>query len=474
MTPRPRTHHDPTSTHHSTGHAPTSHGGGDGGSDGTRPHGGGGRGVGTHIEGIETMAGRLDATRGRLDGVASTVRGVNVGPQSMGLIGSGFTGAAQAHLRAAEEHVTRTTQAVDQAQRGTRGTAQAYRDTDAANASALSAIDSTTRPPTPHAPAGSTTSTAPASSTGAGTTAPSAPPTTHGGGGPGGPPGTGGPPPPLPPGGPGGGPPPSHPTAGGSSGTPVSWRDDLRNHFTPDELRELDTAMGKMAADPKRGEVPGSGQLTQHERELLARAQQLVVITPDTLMQKVIPPGALDEYLAGTVRTDPGNRFDANSVGGFVARQQDATHLHTPEQIIDGNRLDYKDTLFTDKTQPIHVMEFPAGTADYVTPYGAPFGGGSGTHSTWGQVQRAADDMITAADTTGAAPGSYRRDVTRWPFSGVGLTAHDTLGVPERTTPYHQIPAGAQIYEYSPSGTKVLVAEYGGAARGWQDMRTTP
>jgi hypothetical protein len=232
--------------------------------------------------------------------------------------------------------------------------------------------------------------------------------------------------------------------------------------------------MGKMAADPRRGEVPGSGQLTQHERELMARAQTLVVIDPDTRMQKVIPPGALDRYLDGTVIPTGPDRFDANMVGGYVARQQDATHLRTPADIIQGNRLDYENTPFRDTSRPTHVMEFPAGTADYTTPFGAPYAGGSGTHGNWGVVQRAADDMITAAESQGHPPGSYQREVYKWPFSGVGVTADATMGVPERKTPYHQIPTGAQIYEYSPSGTKVLVAEYGGPVRGWKDMRSTP
>jgi uncharacterized protein YukE len=110
---------------------------------GSHPHSGGGSGVGVHVDAIETMAGRLDSTRGRIEGVGNTVRSVNVGPQSMGVVGSGFTGAAQAHVRTAQEHLTRTTEAVEQAQRGTKGTAQAYRDTDATSAASLDAIDTT-------------------------------------------------------------------------------------------------------------------------------------------------------------------------------------------------------------------------------------------------------------------------------------------------------------------------------------------
>jgi hypothetical protein len=116
-------------------------------------------------------------------------------------------------------------------------------------------------------------------------------------------------------------------------------------------------------------------------------------------------------------------------------------------------------------------MEFPAGGDSYSTPLGAPFGGGSGTHGNWGQVQRAADDMITAAETQGVSPGSYHRDVTKWPYTGVGITADATLGVPERKTPYHQIPRGSQIFEYDAAGNKRLVATYVNKAIGWRDER---
>jgi hypothetical protein len=135
-------HHSTSGSHHTTRRDSP-----DGAPD--RRRSGGGDGVGLNADSIDTMAGRLDATRSRVDGVGDTVRGVNVGPQSMGIVGSAFTGAAQQHLRTAEQHVTRTSRAVEQAQRGTRGTVQAYRDTDTTNAANLSAIDTTTKPPEP-------------------------------------------------------------------------------------------------------------------------------------------------------------------------------------------------------------------------------------------------------------------------------------------------------------------------------------
>ncbi|MCT2586708.1 WXG100 family type VII secretion target [Actinophytocola gossypii] len=127
------------------------------GDDGSPPTTGGSGGDGVHVDpdSIDGMAGRLGNTGGRVDSVGSTLDGINVGPQSMGIVGSTFTGAAQQHVRNAREQVTRTREAVRNAQDGTRQTAQTYRDTDAANASDLSSID--TDPGTPTPPTGSTT-----------------------------------------------------------------------------------------------------------------------------------------------------------------------------------------------------------------------------------------------------------------------------------------------------------------------------
>src|SRR5262245_52222851 len=96
---------------------------------------------------IDTMAGRLADTGGRVDAVGTTLGGVNVGARSMGIVGSGFTGAAQTHVQAAREHVTRTRTAVQNAEDGTRVTARSYRDTEDTNVANLNNIDTTTDTP---------------------------------------------------------------------------------------------------------------------------------------------------------------------------------------------------------------------------------------------------------------------------------------------------------------------------------------
>ncbi|HEX2134106.1 MAG TPA: WXG100 family type VII secretion target [Actinophytocola sp.] len=170
MTPRPRR----TGGGGDTGPNTTNHG-----DDGSPPSSGssgssGGDGVHVDPDSIDGMAGRLGNTGGRVDSVGSTLDGVNVGPQSMGIVGSSFTGAAQSHVDTARQHLTRTREAVQNAQDGTRRTAQNYRDTDAANATNLSSIDTDGSPPPQTGPSGTTTpsGSGPSSTTPSSTTPP--------------------------------------------------------------------------------------------------------------------------------------------------------------------------------------------------------------------------------------------------------------------------------------------------------------
>jgi hypothetical protein len=454
MTPRRRRPSGSSGSSGSTHHPP----GGDRATPSRRTGSGGHAGVGTDVDGIDAMASRLDATRGRVDGVASTVRGVNLGPQSMGIVGSGFTGAAQGHLRTAEQHLARTTQAVEQAHRGTRATAQSYRDTDNTNATNLSRIDSTTNPRTTHSAAATT----PSSTTPTGAS-PTSPPTTPSGGPPGGaalppgpPPGgsAGGTPPGGGPGGPGGG----HPGAGGTpgGGTPPhreSWTDTIRRNFSNEEYHRFTKALRKMAEDPSEpGRVAGSGALTPRERELMARAQALVTIEPDTPMRKVVPPGDVPKILSG----------DYDSVGGFVSRAQDGPHLTTPDDVVQGNRLDYRNSPFQPGMADVTVVEFPAtDPSRYQTPFGAPQDMETNLPENSPAVRRAADDMVESAERAGVDPATYGRYISDWPYSGVGVTADAQLGIPERRMPDRMpYPDGSVMYQYDTAGNRSVVAVY--------------
>lgn len=470
-----------------------------------RPESTGGPGSRVEIspDNLDTMATRLSGTGGRVDAVGTTLDGISVGPQSMGIVGGTFTGAAQTHVQTAREHVTRTRAAVQSAQDGTTATATTYREREAANAASLNAIDTSTTPPNPRGATGTTPSgtTTPSSSaatpppaTGSGgTTTPSSttttpgptstPPPAVGGGGsspPGGGGGGGGSGPPPPPGGGGGGSPtggtPSTPTPASSSGEP--WRDTIRNNFNDKDYADFERAMDKLSREPHDGEVPGTGQLTQREKDLMARAMGLIEVNDNTRMQKVIPEGSLRGYL-GDMNPDgsftplpPGERY--TDVRGFVARHQDAGVLMTPADIINGNRLDYRNSPYDTGQTHIHTMEFTAGEpTNYQRPIGAPsvYGEISGKSP---EVQRHADAMMDSVERSGTDPNTYQRSVTSWPYSGAGVTVHSTMGVPEyKIDSPVPIPHGATINEYDPAGNKRVIAVYD-EDWGWLQPGTTP
>lgn len=221
-----------TRHHHSGGSSSSHHSGSDTPDTSTGHQSGtggpGGDGVDVDVDHLDTMSGRLQNTGGRVDAVGTTLDGINVGPQSMGIVGSGFTGAAESHVRTAREHVTRTRQAVDNAQAGTTGTARTYADTDTTNAQNLGDIDTSTDAPTTHNPGTTTPSSAAQSGTGTST-----PPTTHDQGTSGtGQPGTNNPPVHTPPGD-GGGPgdPPGPPRS--PTGDDGSWHGEHGLSLTP-------------------------------------------------------------------------------------------------------------------------------------------------------------------------------------------------------------------------------------------------
>ncbi|OLF16985.1 type VII secretion target [Actinophytocola xanthii] len=163
------------------------------------PAGRAGDGVTVDPDGIDTMADRLGSTGGRVDNVGRQIDSVDLSSDSMGVFGAPFVGSAQTQVQQARQNLTRTRQAVQNAETGTRATAQSYRDTDRTNADNLGNIDTDTTPPRTN-PSGTTT---PSGATdGPGTSG------TPGGGSSGNPPSigdrldgndSGGPPPPNPP-----------------------------------------------------------------------------------------------------------------------------------------------------------------------------------------------------------------------------------------------------------------------------------
>ncbi|MTD57779.1 hypothetical protein [Amycolatopsis pithecellobii] len=220
--------------------------------------------------------------------------------------------------------------------------------------------------------------------------------------------------------------------------------------------------------------IPGSGRLSEHERELVARVHRAVVIEPGTIMLKVLRPGSIERYLRHEISPGVWGQappFDHRLVGGTVVRKQDCGRLRTPADFVHALRLDYPLSPFHPGLPMLHTMEFPAmDPAQYVTPLGAPSqpypeDGFPPDHA---EVELVAAAMAQAAERAGVNPNTVRREVRPWPFTGTGLTADADGGVPERWRRFGPIPAGAAIVEY-PQAKPVAV--YRGEAFGWAVTR---
>ena len=232
-----------------------------------------------------------------------------------------------------------------------------------------------------------------------------------------------------------------------------------------------------MSEAPAPGAVPGSGSLTQRERELTARVHTIVTVEPDTVMAKPLRPGSLERYLrseisAGVWGQEP--PFEFRSVGGTVARRQDIANLRTPADFVRAFRLDYPGSPFRPDQQILHVMEFVAvDPAQFVIPLGAPAlpSPRTGFPPNMTDVRVAGFRMVEAAETAGVDPNTYRLELNPWPYTGTGITPDQELGVPERWKRYGPLPAGTAIVEYGQNGTSRPVATYQGAVLGWRDLR---
>lgn len=258
----------------------------------------------------------------------------------MGLLGSTFTAQAQDAVRRAQDATSKISKGMDNAHLLTKQTAQTYRETEQRTKQSFEKIHPDAKTQTPKGDA-----TKPSSTSKPATPAKADPPTPPKGGD---------------------NNPPPHDKTPADTNRPPSWIDTARKNFTPKEFQDFQTALRKMSEDPIPGEVPGSGRLNAHERDLVARAQSWVEITSDTTMQKALAPGLADKMIRG--EAGPAT----HSVGGCFARVQDAGHMRTPGEFYTGLRLDFPDSPFTGK-DPVQVIEFPAGDQKhYETPFGAP------------------------------------------------------------------------------------------------------
>lgn len=228
---------------------------------------------------------------------------------------------------------------------------------------------------------------------------------------------------------------------------------------------------------PAPGAVPGSGAMTQSERELTARIHPLVTVDANTVLVKVLAPNALARYMRREVSPGVWGKeppFDYRIVGGTVARRIDIAEPHTQEKFLRAFRLDFPGSPFTQNLPMLYVMELA--TVDpnlVVTPLGAPCPPfpARGFPPNMSDVRVASQRMIDAARAAGVDPNSYRLELNPWPYTGTGITADADLGVPERWRRYVPVPTGTVIVGYDQSGNRRPVAIYRDAVAGWEALQ---
>jgi hypothetical protein len=228
---------------------------------------------------------------------------------------------------------------------------------------------------------------------------------------------------------------------------------------------------------PASGAVPGSGAMTQRERELTARIHTIVTVDANTILVKVLAPNALARYMRREVSPGVWGKeppFDYRIVGGTVARMVDVAELHTPAEFLRAFRLDFPGSPFTPRLPMLYVMELA--TVDpslVVLPLGAPAPPfpQKGYPPNMSDVRVTAQRMVDAAKQAGVDPNSYRVELNPWPYTGTGITADAELGVPERWRRYAPVPPGAAIVGYDQAGNKRPVAIYRGPVAGWEALQ---
>ncbi|MEH3130777.1 MAG: hypothetical protein PGN27_12560 [Mycolicibacterium neoaurum] len=178
--------------------------------------------------------------------------------------------------------------------------------------------------------------------------------------------------------------------------------------------------------------------LTPDERNLVnAVRDELPAPGPETVMQKVIPPGWFDSDgnlhppRADDYLNPPYEDFRPDGVGGSVTVAADTSHLATPAQVHDGLRLDYNDTPYSPHDSGTHIIRFQA---DLESP---------GTYD----VPRNSD-----------MGGTDRYDSWDDPFTGNGFTKSVDDVIPEYFATGTRMRDGAEMWEVLEDGTQRLVA----------------
>ena len=183
------------------------------------------------------------------------------------------------------------------------------------------------------------------------------------------------------------------------------------------------------------------GDLTPDELRTIREARDAVTVEPSTPMQRVIAPTDVGDYLRGSSPTN--SYFKPNETFGFTARQEDVSHLRTPQEMFDGLGLDYEGTAHRAPGDPLgpnqggtavdemHYLRYEQGPNDIAVPRHSDLGGSNPKY-----------------DADAADPDN--------PFTGNGYTKG---GIPEfHTGSPSTLQPGAEIWRADAAGNQHLVA----------------
>lgn len=176
-----------------------------------------------------------------------------------------------------------------------------------------------------------------------------------------------------------------------------------------------------------------ASELTNEERKIMMNIrEQVPPPNNDTILQKVIDGGKIDNYLKDD---DPWN-----TVGGFITKAQDTKGLSTLQEVYDGLALEYENTPFNVVVDKDYgIIRFKTNALDKIdVSYGPTMEG------------------------VGAKPPIGGFDNSPDPFTGHGFTK-DMNGniIPEFTMQRLQPNDGAELYRVnSETGVEELVAKY--------------
>ncbi|WP_456844335.1 hypothetical protein [Cellulomonas sp. P5_C6] len=242
--------------------------------------------------------------------------------------------------------------------------------------------------------------------------------------------------------------PPTGGTGGGTPGTPpdpervYTMADGTEHHtaYAPEQVPAHNAAqvIDSVLADPdvfaRHGVAPWThdhlvqvvmtpiGDLTPPELAVLREIDDaLPPPSAGDAVQKVLDPTDLQNILNGSM----------TQLGGSVARLEDVVGLSSVEHLHDALRLDYPKTPFTTDADSFHALRFEATQNADISRNSLL--GGNGSTDTW-------------AD----------------PYTGNGFLKSPDL-IPEYRLPRADIPAGAEIWEFTRDGTQRLYAAFDGS-----------